>query len=412
MSVVGSLPLRGSAVLRGGRILDAQTLTPTEGLAIVVRDGVIERLIPDRADHLPELPTIDLAGHFAMSGLINMHTHFSLTLPGVAGERIAALDPAGMALYMADGARRTLLNGVTTTRSVAEKDFADFALRDAIDSGHVPGPRMFTGGKALCCTGGHGHDASDTQECDGPVGFAHGVRSQIKHGADHIKIMLTGGIAGEHEQIGTAQMTREETASAISTAHAWGRKVTAHAGPADAIRMAVEEGLDCVEHGYQLTPEVTDLMAQHGTALTPTLIVTRAKPFFDELGVPAWMQARSLGAADRHDESFRYALKSGVDILLGSDMPPFWPFEGTSATVREIEHMHAAGMSAIEVLRASTTAPARWLGVEDSVGRIAPGFSADIIAMEADPTESPSALRDLSLVMKDGVVWRGAGAVA
>src|SRR4051812_40669230 len=232
----------------------------------------------------------DLNGAFVTPGLTNMHTHFSLSLPGKGGDTVKELGPYDLALYMADGARRTLECGVTTVRNVAEKDHADFALRRAITTGRALGPRMFTAGQALVCTGGHGHESGDTLECDGPVGFRRGVRSQIKAGADLIKVMISGGIAGEHEGIATPQLFADEMAAVIATAHAWGRKVTAHAGPASVIAEAVELGLDCVEHGYQLTPEVAAKMAEHGTALVPTLLVTRCKEFFDELGVPEWMQ--------------------------------------------------------------------------------------------------------------------------
>jgi imidazolonepropionase-like amidohydrolase len=195
-------------------------------------------------------------------------------------------------------------------------------------------------------------------------------------------------------------------AAAISTAHAWGRKVTAHAGPAAIIAEAVELGLDCVEHGYELTPEVAALMAERGVALVPTLVVTRAGAFFDDLGVPPWMQERSLGAGPRHLESYRYALAAGVEILLGSDMPPFWDFEGTSAVVRELEHMHAGGLAAPDVIRAATAAPAAWLDADDRVGTIAAGRLADLIAMPADPTADIAALRGIDFVMKAGVVVR------
>ncbi len=335
-----------------------------------------------------------------------MHTHFSLSLPGAGGDAVSALDAHELALYMADGARRTLLSGVTTVRCVAEKGGADFALRRAIEAGRVAGPRIFTAGRGLCCTGGHGHDTDDTLECDGPDAFARGVRSQIKAGADLIKLMISGGIAGEHEQITTPQLTRDEMAAAISTAHAWGRKVTAHAGPAPIIAEAVELGLDCVEHGYELTPDVARLMAERGVALVPTLVVTRAGAFFDELGVPAWMQERSLGAGERHLQSYRCALDAGVDVLLGSDMPPFWAFEGTSAVVRELEHMQAGGLAAPGVVTAATAAPARWLGADDRIGTIAPGRFADLIAMPGDPTAGVTALRGIDFVMKGGVVVR------
>ena len=400
---VPSLPTRGDAVLTNLRLVDGVDPEPRDGRAIVIRDGVIAAIVTD-SDVDGE--ATDLGGAHVMPGLINMHTHFSLSLPGAGGDAVSALDAHELALYMADGARRTLLSGVTTVRCVAEKSGADFALRRAIEAGHVTGPRIFTAGKALCCTGGHGHDTDDTLECDGADAFARGVRSQVKAGADLVKLMISGGIAGENEQITTPQLTRDEMATAISTAHAWGRKVTAHAGPAAIIAEAVELGLDCVEHGYELTPEVAALMAERGVALVPTLVVTRASAFFDDLGVPPWMQERSLGAGPRHLESYRYALAAGVEILLGSDMPPFWDFEGTSAVVRELEHMHAGGLAAPDVIRAATAAPAAWLDASDRVGMIEVGRFADLIAMPADPTADIAALRGIDFVMKAGVVVR------
>jgi imidazolonepropionase-like amidohydrolase len=405
---IPSLATRGDAVLTNLRLIDGIDPTPQDGLAIVIRDGMIVA-IEQATDATPE--AIDLGGAYVMPGLINMHTHFSLSLPGPGGDAVSALDAHELALHMADGARRTLLSGVTTVRCVAEKGGADFALRRAIEAGYVPGPRIFTAGRALCCTGGHGHDGDDTIECDGADSFAHGVRSQIKAGADLIKLMISGGIAGEHEQIATPQLTREEMQAAISTAHAWGRKVTAHAGPAAIIAEAVELGLDCVEHGYELTPEVAQLMAERGVALVPTLVVTRAGAFFDDLGVPPWMQERSLGAGLRHLESYRYALDAGVDVLLGSDMPPFWGFEGTSAVVRELEHMQAGGLTASDVIRAATAAPARWLEADDRVGTIRTGAFADLIAMPDDPTSNVSALRGIDFVIKGGVIVRDDAAV-
>ncbi|WP_194396420.1 amidohydrolase family protein [Microbacterium atlanticum] len=405
MTAPGHLPVQGSAVLTGIRLIDGDGSAPRDGLALVIQDGVIAAVAP--ADAIgARTGTIDLGGAFVMPGLVNMHNHFSLSLPGPGGDAVSALGAHDLALHMADAARRTLLAGVTTVRCVAEKAGADFALRRAIETGYVLGPRIRTAGRALCCTGGHGHDTDDTLECDGADAFARGVRSQIALGADLIKLMVSGGIAGEHEQITTAQLTRDEMAAAISTAHAWGRRVTAHAGPAAVIADAVELGLDCVEHGYELTPEVAALMAERGTALVPTLVVTRAQAFFDDLGVPAWMAERSLGAGIRHLRSYRHAFEAGVEVLLGSDMPPYWAFEGTSAIVRELEHMAEGGLGAADAIRAATSGPARWLGDEGRYGMLRPGHAADLIAMPDDPTAGIGALRGLDFVMRGGVVVR------
>jgi imidazolonepropionase-like amidohydrolase len=390
-----------------------------------VFDGVSDRPVPDsavlvRGDRIAEIGpvdhvrahagadhrAIDLGGAVVMAGLLNMHTHFSLSLPGPGGAEVARMTPHELTLYMASGARRTLNSGVTTVRCVAEKDHAEIAIRAAIDAGHAVGPRIFTAGRALVCTGGHGHEGTDTLECDGADGFRRGARSQISAGADLIKVMISGGIAGEHEAIDTPQLTGEEIAAVIETAHAWGRRVTAHAGPAPIIEQAVRLGLDCVEHGYQLTEEVAKLMAERGTSLVPTLIVTRCGDFFDSLGVPQWMQSRSLNAGPRHIESYQLALAAGVEMMLGSDMPPFWPTEGTTATVRELEHMAENGLDPVAALRAATIVPARWLGAGDDIGTVEPGKFADLIALADDPTESVSALRSLHWVMKGGAVVR------
>ncbi|MER5621537.1 amidohydrolase family protein [Streptosporangium sp. NPDC002544] len=382
-----------------GRIADAAVWIRDDRIAAVgPREQVLERV--------GETPRLDLDGAYVTPGLVNMHTHLSLSLPGQGGDSVKNMTAHELVLYMADGARRTLHCGVTTVRCVAEKEHADFALRRAIESGRATGPRIFTAGQALVCTGGHGHEASDTMECDGVDGFRRGVRTQVKAGADLIKIMISGGIAGEHESIDTPQLFSDEMAAALQTAHAWGRKVTAHAGPAAVIAEAVELGLDCVEHGYQLTPEVAKRMAERGTALVPTLLVTRCKEFFDELGVPQWMQCRSLGAGPRHLESYAMALDAGVEVLLGSDMPPFWDFEGTNASVRELECMSEGGLGPAGALYAGTLGPVRWLGADADLGTVEVGKYADLIAMDADPLADTSAFRGVRWVMKGGRVVR------
>lgn len=398
-------------VLTACTVIDGTGSPPLTDAAVWVTDGRI-RAVGRAAAVLAEArssgsPTVvDLSGGFVTAGLVNMHTHFSLALPGELGHALDRMSAFDLALYMADGARRTLEAGVTTVRCVGERDGADFALRAAIDAGRVPGPRVFTAGQALVCTGGHGHGHGDTLECDGAVGFRRGARRQIALGADFVKVMISGGIAGEHERIETPQLTDDELEAVMTIAHDWGRKVTAHAGPAAVIERAIRHGLDGVEHGYQLTGDVVRLMAERGVSLVPTLVVTRCGAFFDELGVPCWMQQRSLGAGDRHLESFRLALEAGVEVMLGSDMPPFWEFEGTNATVRELEFMLEGGLPPMAALQAATIVPARWLGVGDEQGTVEVGKRADLVALRNDPLTDPAAWRTIGFVMRDGVVAR------
>ena len=374
---------------------------------VLVQDGEIAETGPTGSAPAPDgAATVDLQGSYLMAGLFNMHTHFSLALPGPLAESVRAMSPHELAFYVADHARRTLLCGVTTVRCVGEMDHVDFALRSAIAAGRADGPRILTAGRALVCTGGHGHESSNTLECDGPDGFVRGTRAQIKAGADLIKVMISGGIAGLHETMDTVPLAPDELSAVIFTAHAWGRKVTAHAGPARIIGPAVEQGLDCVEHGYQLTEAVARQMSDREVPLVPTLSVTRCKDFFDSLGVPEWMQERSLSAAPEHEQSYRLALAAGVSVMLGSDVPPFWQTDGTSATVRELEYMEAFGLPPHDALLAATRVPAAWLGIDEQVGSVEPGKRADLIAMRQDPTATVSALRTMHWVMKDGRVYR------
>jgi len=290
-------------------------------------------------------------------------------------------------------------------RLVGESRYTDFALRKAIDAGAVDGPRIFTAGHALCCTGGHGWDA-DGLEADGADGFRRATREQLRAGADLIKVCVSGGIAGEHEHLDTPQLDDDEMAAVLRTAHDWGRKVVAHAGPADVVARAVELGLDCVEHGYQLTGEVTKLMAARGVWYVPTITVSRCEEFFVANRVPTWLIDRALAAGPAHWESLRHALANGVDIAMGSDMPPHAPFDETTATVRELEFMVDAGMPTLDALRSATIRPAKWLGVDSRAGTVEVGKQADLIALRDDPTKDISALRTLRMVLKGGTVYR------
>lgn len=344
---------------------------------------------------------LDLGGAVVLPGLINMHVHFGLALPGPMQELASTTDPAARSLAMAGNAAATLLAGVTTVRLVGESDYLDFSLRRAITLGSVPGPRIYTAGHALCCTGGHGYNA-DGLEADGADGFRRATRLQLRAGADLIKVCISGGIAGEHEAIDTPQMTDEEMSAVISTAHDWGRKVTAHAGPASVVARAVELGLDCVEHGYQLTPEVCELMARTGCWYVPTITVSRCEQFFIDNGVPEWMRERALAAGPAHWTSLQHALAAGVRIAMGTDMPPQADYDGTTATVREMEFMAEAGMPDIDVLRSATSWAAEWLDADEHIGRIAPGAAADLIVLDKDPTRDVSALRTMHAVVQAG----------
>jgi imidazolonepropionase-like amidohydrolase len=393
-------------------LVDPLDDAPKPGCAVLVEDdrivevGDADELIAAAGD----AAVWDLDGAHLLPGLMNMHVHFGLVLPGMTD--LLGEVPAARALRMAENARAALRAGVTTVRLVGEFAQTDFAVRNAIERGRIEGPRIWTAGAPIICTGGHGHGPAGGIEADGPDELRKAVRSQLKLGADLIKIMISGGIAGQHETIDTAQLDPEEMRAVTSVAHGWGKKVAAHAGPAGVISDAIDAGVDCIEHGYFLTREVADKMVEHGTWLVPTIVVSRAREFYDKIGAPAWMVERALTAGERHFAALQTAVEAGVRIAMGTDMLPAEPFQGSNGTVREMEYMVEAGMSPVDVIRSATIRAAELLGVEHELGRPAPGMLADLIAVAGDPTEDISALADVRLVMKGGEIFRREASVA
>lgn len=387
-------------------LVDPLDDVPRRGCAVLVEEGRIAEV--GDADELTaaagDAAVWDLDGAYLLPGLMNMHVHFGLVLPGMT--HLAGEVPAARALRMAQNARETLRAGVTTVRLVGEYAQTDFAVRNAVERGQIEGPRIWTAGAPIICTGGHGHGPAGGLEADGPDELRKAVRSQLKLGADLIKIMISGGIAGQHETIDTAQLDIEEMRAVTTVAHGWGKKVAAHAGPAGVISEAIDAGIDCIEHGYFLTREVAEKMVEHGTWLVPTIVVSRCREFYDKIGAPEWMVERALTAGERHFTALQTAIEAGVRIAMGTDMLPAEPFEGSNGTVREMEYMVEAGMSPLDVIRAATIRAAELLGVDDELGRPAPGMHADLIAVGGDPTEDISALADVRLVMKGGEIFR------
>lgn len=246
---------------------DGRMSEPLVDAGILVRGGRIAAIGPvdEVRDAASGIPFVDLDGATVVPGMCNMHSHFG------GGVFFRPRNAAECAFVMAENSRRALQVGVTSVRLAGEPFGADLALRAAIREGRVPGPRIFTAGVPVMSTGGHAHEAFPGAGCSGPAEFRRAVRTQISAGADFVKLMLSGGIAGEYERIHTPQIAADELEAVLEVAHAWDRKVTAHAGPGPVIADAVERGLDCVEHGYQLDDAAVDALARHEKLLVPTL---------------------------------------------------------------------------------------------------------------------------------------------
>jgi imidazolonepropionase-like amidohydrolase len=377
---------------------------PIENAAVLIDGERIVQVGPADAIAIPAgARVISMSGKWLIPGLMNMHVHLGLKLPGAAGNSLVNETDTQEVLRMAGNARLSLLSGVTTLRLVGEDHGTDFALRSAVDSGEVTGPRIKTAGEVIVPTGGHG-----SLEADGPYALAHVVREQIKNGADWIKIAISGGISDSRGSISAAPMTDEEMSVLIDVAHRNGIKVTAHNGSNEAARQALRFGIDGFEHGYHLDVGVLKEMKAKGVWLVPTIVVTQpgALEFYKKIGSPPWYLERVKITGADHWAMLQNAIRLGVKIALGTDQFPFEPNDGTTATIAEAELYVKAGMTPLQALQSGTTQAATMLGMDSDVGSITAGKYADIDALEADPVRDIHALRSLFFVMKGGAVVR------
>ena len=390
--------------LVGGTVVGIDGGAPISNATILVQGERIVKVGPAASIDVPAgAKVVPMNGKWLVPGLMNMHVHFGLKLPGAAGAELINEKDGEEALRMADNARRTLLAGVTTVRLTAEDRGLDFMLKRAIAKGQAVGPRIETAGELIVPTGGHG-----SLEADGPAELSKAARMQIKGGASWIKIAISGGISDMHGSISAAPMTDAELSTIIEVAHRNGVKVTAHNGSSEAALQALKFGIDCFEHGYHLNDEVLAKMKAQGTWLVPTIVVSQpgAYEFYRKIGSPEWYLGRVASTGKDHWAVLQKAIKLGVNVALGTDQFPFEPNDGTTATVAEAELYQKAGMTPLQALQAATIRPAAMLGIDKDVGRIVAGQYADIVAVAADPTRDIAALRTLDFVMKGGVIYR------
>ena len=399
----------GTTAIVGGTVVDLEGKAPIENAVILVEGERIAAIgkagkvkIPDGAEQ------IDAKGSWLIPGLMNMHVHLGLVLPGKMKAELANESEAALALRMAAAARESLQAGVTTIRLTGDRAHADLDLMRAINKGQADGPRIFSAGEALSITAGHGSKKDQKTKYDGPYELVKAARTQISAGAKWIKIAISGGIATDGGGLAAALMTPEEIHAVIDAAHRFGAKVTAHSGSPTATDIAVDAGLDCVEHGYFLDRKTLKKMKEHGTWLVPTIVVSQpaTQPFFERIGSPPWYLERRNSAGKSHWRALEMAIEEGVNIALGTDQLPSEPNDGTTATAREAQYYVEAGMTPLQVLRSATIETARLLEAEDKIGSLETGKYADIVAVDKDPTEDIKALRNILLVMKGGKVYR------
>ena len=414
-AAAASLPAR-DVVIHAGRLLDGVSDTPRANVSILIHDDRITGVeagfkTPAGAE------VIDLSTQTVMPGFIDCHVHIAAKLPSSVNETEDWLTHSDLDRAF-DGAvftRALLQQGFTGARDVGGGDDT-VAVRNAINSGKIAGPRLWVSLEPLGPTAGHGDPRNGLDAGLSHPGWSNGivntpeearlrVREHKRRGADVIKIMPSGGIASTGDDPRQQLMTDDEMRVAVETAHSLGLKVAAHIYPAGAIEAAVRAGVDSVEHGSFATAQTYALMKQHGTYLVPTLTVYEiyrvAARDHPELLAPG-TAAKELANDLLPKQNFPNAVNAGVKLAYGTDL-------GEGDHSQEFGLMIDGGLPPMEALFAATRNAAELLGAADRIGSIQPGRYADLVATAGDPLKEPAQFSHVSFVMKGGIVYRQGG---
>lgn len=398
-------------LIRAGRLVDVRAGRVLTDQAILIEGDRIKEVGAARtvSSHAPAgTQVIDLSNSTVLPGLIDAHTHLTGN-PDQIGYSSLGISIPREALYGARNARLTLEAGFTTVRNVGAGGYSDIALRDAIDAGDIPGPRMDASGPAIGVTGGHCdenllapefHSTGDGV-ADGVPAVMRKTREIVKYGASVIKICATGGVLSKGDSPGAEQFSDEEIRAIITEAHRLGRKVAAHAHGASGIKQAVLAGVDSIEHGSFINDEDIRLMKEHGTYLVPTLYLG---DWFMEnaqkLNVPSFIMEKARAVMPVARQNISRAFKAGVKVAFGTDAAVY-P-HGLNA--HEFAVMVKLGLTPMQAIQAATLNAADLLGWSDRIGVIEPGHFADIVATSGDPVSDVTELERVRFVMKGGTI--------
>lgn len=406
-------PSRGDVLLLPDRVWTAEGDAAHTGWAVLVHDGAIAAAGPAAGIQAPaDARRIELPGTTLVPGLIDLHSHVFLHPYNETlwNDQVLKEPQDYRTLEAAVHARDTLMAGFTALRDLGTEGagYADVSVKRAIDEGMIPGPRLFVATRAIVASASYGPAPrgfrpdldlpGGAQEVSGADEAIRAVREQANRGADWIKLYADYRVGPGGSTVPT--LSAAEMKAIVDTAHLSGRPVAAHAASDEGVRMAVEAGVDSIEHGYGASEATFRLMKQHGVAYQPTLTAVASTAEYFEHYVPG--KSEPTERMKEAERAFRTAMKVGVTIGNGSDVGVF----SHGANWREPDAMVRAGMSPAQALHAATDVAARILRQQDRFGRIAPGLRADLAAFAGDPSRHIDDLQHPAFVMKDGVIYR------
>ena len=407
--------LNGDVLIHAGNLIDVETGKIESRKSIVIKNSLITSVSDGYINKSDFQEYYDLKDSYVLPGLMDAHVHLAQEYVPKA-ERDLKVEPEFNAIFAAANAIKTLNAGFTTVRNVGDGGMETISLRNAINKGIVPGPRILTSGKTIATTGGHGDPTNglptDLYEPPTPEegvvdsfeDIKKAVRQRYKDGTDGIKITATGGVLSVAKSGENPQFTNNELEALISIAKDYGLWVAAHAHGKEGMLRAVNAGVTSIEHGTFMDSEVMDAMKKNGTYYVPTILAgewvaekSKIDNFFPELVRP---KAAKIGPQIL--DTFTKAHKYGVKIAFGTD-------SGVSAhgdNWQEFALMVKGGMSPLETIQSATLETAKLFKLENEIGKIKTGFSADIIALRDNPLENIESLKDISFVMKGGTRYK------
>jgi imidazolonepropionase-like amidohydrolase len=402
-------------VIHAGTLIDGQGETPRKNQLIFVRGNRIEKVTDGSAPIPAGAKTIDLSSATLLPGLIDSHTHLFLWGEDPAkGGYDANILKAGIALRSARAtyaAKRALEQGFTTLRDVETEGagYGDIGIRQAIEEGTIPGPRIFGATRGISTTGGYNLEGyapelvmpKGVQIVDGPVEARKAAREQLEHGADWIKVYMThrSWVDKQGHLVSQPTLTVEELRAIVDEAHGWGKKVACHAYNGEGLQRGLDGGCDSIEHGLDITDAQIAQMAKQGTWYCPTLGVY----YTDWASAETLEGQRDRARANLHEATFRKAVKANLKIVFGTDIGGI-PWQEPIA--EEFKWMVKLGMTPSAAIQAGTSRPAEMLGSKGELGVVAEGAYADIIAVSADPLKDVGELEKVKFVMKNGTVFK------